>query len=435
MTAATALTTGLPDRITDLAQLYRDLHQHPELSFQEERTAALVAARLTAAGFEVTTGVGKMGVVGVLRNGDGPTVLLRADMDALPVEEIDKVPYRSRATGVGPDGVVGPVMHACGHDAHVTALVGAADQLAALREHWSGTVLAVFQPAEEVGAGAQAMLDDGFLERFPRYDVALGQHITSAPSGHLYALPGVFMAAADSLRVTVFGRGGHGSMPQATVDPIVVAAAIVLRLQTIVSREIAATDVAVVTVAAIRAGSKENVIPAEAELKLNIRTFDPDVRERVLAAVERIVKGEAAVAGVPREPAIEPINDFPLLVNDEDATARVVAAFIETFGDDHVHETTRKPGSEDFGCFGTAAGVPSVFWNFGGFDPGLYPEGPERPHLAVAAGRAPGNHAPEFVPTGIEPTLQRATEALLTAAAIWLTDAFGPSPGSGKPLC
>ncbi|MEU6643372.1 amidohydrolase [Saccharomonospora sp. NPDC046836] len=421
MTRAAALSAGLSDRIAELAELYRDLHEHPELSFQEQRTAALVAARLTAAGFEVTAGVGGTGVVGVLRNGAGPSVLLRADMDALPVGEADRVPYRSRATAAGPDGIVGPVMHACGHDAHVTALLGAADQLAARRDHWSGTVLAVFQPAEEIGAGARAMLDDGFLDRFPRYDVALGQHITSAPSGHLYARPGVFMAAADSLRVTVFGRGGHGSMPQATVDPIVIAAAIVLRLQTIVSREIAATDVAVVTVGAIRGGSKENVIPAEAELKLNIRTFDADVRRRVLAAVERIVKAEAAAAGAPREPEIAPINDFPLLVNDEDTTRKVVAAFTESFGEDQVHETGRKPGSEDFGCFGTAAGVPSVFWNFGGFDPALYPEGPDLPQRAVAAGTAPGNHSPEFVPTEIEQTLQRATEALLTAAAIWLS--------------
>ncbi|MFF5986418.1 amidohydrolase [Prauserella flavalba] len=420
MSPAADLFTGLAERMPELTAVYEDLHEHPELSFQEERTAALVARRLAAAGFDVTTRVGGTGVVGVLRNGDGASVLLRADMDALPVREIERVPYRSDATAVNPDGDTVPVMHACGHDTHVTALLGAAAQLAARREHWSGTVLAVFQPAEEIGAGARAMLDDGFLDRFPRYDVALGQHITSAPSEHLYALPGVFMAAADSLRVTVFGRGGHGSMPQATVDPIVIAASIVLRLQTIVSREIAATDVAVVTVGAIKAGAKENVIPAEAELKLNIRTFDPAVRERVLAAVERIVKAEAAAAGAPKEPEIAPINDFPLLVNDDEATGKVIAAFTETFGADHVHDTLRKPGSEDFGCFGTAAGVPSVFWNFGGFDPALYPDGPARPQPAVAAGTAPGNHSPEFVPTGVEPTLRRATEALLTAAAVWL---------------
>jgi amidohydrolase len=421
-----ALTTGLPARTDALELLYRDLHEHPELAFQEERTAGVVAARLAAAGAEVTTGVGGTGVVGVLGNGSGPTVLLRADMDALPIREVDEVPYRSRATAPDPDGGgTVPVMHACGHDTHVTALVGAVEQLAARREDWSGTVLAVFQPAEEIGAGARAMLADGFLDRFPAFDVALGQHISSAPSGHLYLRAGVFMAAADSFRITVHGRGGHGSTPQNTVDPIVIAASIVLRLQTIVSREIAADDVAVVTVGAIHAGHKENVIPAEAELKVNIRTFDPDVRRRVLAAVERIVAAEAAAAGAPRPPEIAPISDFPLLTNDDGATAAVLDAFTAEFGADQVHEASRKPGSEDFGCFAAAAGVPSVFWNFGGFDPARFPEGPDRPHLATAAGLAPGGHSPEFVPTGVRPTLHRATAAMLTAAGAWLAPRDG----------
>jgi hippurate hydrolase len=410
----------LDDRIPDLELLYRDLHEHPELSFQEERTASVLAARLAAAGLEVTTGVGKTGVVGVLRNGEGPTVLLRADMDALPVQEIEKVPYRSRATGVDPDGVPTPVMHACGHDTHMTALIGAVEQLVANRDAWSGTVLAVLQPAEEVGSGAQAMLDDGFLDRFGPFDVALGQHITSAPSTHVYLCPGVFMAAADSLRVTVHGRGGHGSAPHTTVDPVVLAASIVLRLQTIVAREVAPNEVAVVTVAAIHAGRKENVIPASAELKLNVRTFDPEVRERVLAAITRIVDAEAEAAGAPRPPEIAPINGFPLLRNDVATTEAVRAAFTEAFGAGHVHETTPKTGSEDFGLFAEAAGVPSVFWNFGGFDPALYPDDPAHPHPAVASGRAPGGHSPEFVPTVVAPTLHRAVEALLTAAAIWL---------------
>jgi amidohydrolase len=413
------LSGGLEHRIPDLELLYRDLHEHPELSFQEERTAAVLAARLVAAGLDVTTGVGKTGIVGVLRNGDGPTVLLRADMDALPVREVEKVPYRSRATGVDPDGVTTPVMHACGHDTHMTALIGAVEQLAAHRDAWSGTVLAVLQPAEEVGGGAMAMLDDGFLERFPRFDVALGQHITSAPSTHLYVCPGVFMAAADSLRVTIRGRGGHGSSPQNTIDPVVVAASTVLRLQTIVSREVAPDEVAVVTVAAIHAGRKENVIPAEAELKLNVRTFDPDVRERVLAAITRIVNAEAAAAGAP-EPEIAPINGFPLLRNDVEATNRITTAFTDAFGAEFVHEATPKTGSEDFGAFAEAARVPSVFWNFGGFDPALYPGDPAHPQAAVAAGLAPGGHSPEFVPTVVGPTLRRAVEALLTAAAIWL---------------
>jgi hippurate hydrolase len=423
MSVPSPLTAGLAERLPELTAIYRDLHANPELSFQEERTAGVVAARLTEAGFEVTTGVGGTGVVGVLRNdngGTGGSVLLRADMDALPVAEADRVPYRSTVIATGPDGELSPVMHACGHDTHVTSLLGAAAQLSARRADWSGTVLAVFQPAEEIGAGSRAMLDDGFLDRFPRYDVALGQHVISGPVGHLWVRPGVFMAAGDSLRVTVFGRGGHASAPQATVDPIVIAASIVLRLQTIVSRELAATDVAVVTVGAIRAGAKENVIPAEAELKLNIRTFDARVRERVLAAVERIVTAEAAAAGAPRPPEIAPINDFPLLVNDEAAARRVITAFAESFGAEVVHEPSMKPASEDFGRFGAAAGVPSVFWNFGGFDQAHYPD-PAQPALAVAAGGAPGNHSPDFVPDAVDAALLRGTEALLTAASLWLT--------------
>ena len=420
MAARGSLIIGLDERLADLEALYQDLHEHPELSFQELRTAALMAERLAAAGFEVTSGVGETGVVGVLRNGDGPGVLLRADMDALPVKEIERVPYRSTVTGVDPDGVTTPVMHACGHDTHMTALVGAVMQLAAHRDTWSGTVIAVCQPAEELGSGARAMLDDGFLDRFPPFDIALGQHIASAPSTHLYGRPGVFMAAADSLRVTIYGRGGHGAVPQASIDPIVIASSIVLRLQTIVAREVSPNDVAVVTVASIHAGSKENVIPAEAELKVNVRTFDPEVRAHVLEAIARIVRHEAAAAGAPREPVIAPINDFPLCVNDVEATNQVMAAFADAFGETYVHETDPKAGSEDFGCFAQAAGVPSVFWNFGGFDPGLYPEDPTRAQAAVTAGKAPGNHSPEFVPTGLEPTLRRAVEAMLTAAAIWL---------------
>jgi amidohydrolase len=409
------LRTGLDGRLSDLEALYQDLHEHPELSFQEERTATVMARRLAAAGFEVTTGVGKTGVVGVLRNGDGPGVLLRADMDALPVKEIELVGYRSSATGVDPDGVTTPVMHACGHDTHMTALIGAVEQLVAHRDSWSGTVIAVCQPAEELGSGARAMLDDGFIDRFPPFDVALGQHISAGPRGHLFTRPGVFLSAADSLRITIHGRGGHAAKPHAAIDPVVIGASIVLRLQTIVAREVAPNDVAVVTVASFQAGSKENVIPAEAELKVNVRTFDPEVRARVLDAIARIVRHEAAAAGAPREAEIAPINDFPLCVNDVEATKQVMEAFSDTFGGEYVHEIGRESGSEDFGCFAQAAGVPSVFWMFGGFDPES-----NRANTPATSGRAPGNHSPEFVPTRLQPTLKRAVEALLTAAAIWL---------------
>ena len=308
----TRLATGLDGRLEAVAALYRDLHAHPELAFAEHRTAALVAERLTAIGLEVTTGVGGTGVVGVLRNGAGPTVLLRADMDGLPIAEDDTVAHRSRDTGVDADGATVPVMHACGHDTHMAALVGALECLAADRAGWSGTVLAVMQPAEEVGGGSRAMLADGFLERFGPFDVALGQHVTSAPAGHLYARGwGVHGRRRQPARDRA--RPGRPRLdPHATVDPVVIAAAIVLRLQTIVSREVAPADSVVVTVGSLHAGSKENIIPDRAELKINIRTFDPDVRARVLAAVDRIVRAEAAAAGAPAEPGHRAAHRLPV---------------------------------------------------------------------------------------------------------------------------
>jgi hippurate hydrolase len=273
--AAVSVLGGLGGTLGDLEALYEDVHSHPELSMQEERTAALAAERLEAAGFDVTTGVGKTGVVGLLENGAGPTVMLRADMDALPVQEQTGLDYASTAAGV---------MHACGHDMHVAWLAGAAAQLSAARGGWQGTLLTVFQPAEETAAGAQAMIDDGLFDRFAKPDVILGQHVMPSPAGSIGTRSGVITSAADSFEIRMFGRGAHGSMPEASVDPVVMAAATVLRLQTIVSREVAAAQSAVVTIGALQAGTKENVIPDEAVIKLNVRTFDEGVRRRVLDA-------------------------------------------------------------------------------------------------------------------------------------------------------
>ena len=245
------------DLLLDLEGVYADIHAHPELSMQETRTAGVAADRLGAAGFDVTPGVGKTGVVGVLRNGDGPTLMLRADMDALPVREETGLPYASTQTATDGTGTHVPVMHACGHDMHVTWLIGAATVLAQTRADWKGTLMPVFQPAEETGAGAQAMIDDGLLTRFPKPDVVLGQHVMVGPAGTVGGRSGVITSAADSLQIRMFGRGAHGSMPQAAIDPVVMAAATVLRLQTIVSREIAATDAAVVTIGALQAGPKK----------------------------------------------------------------------------------------------------------------------------------------------------------------------------------
>src|SRR5215468_4851372 len=268
-----------------LEALYKDVHSHPELSMQETRTAGLAADWLRAAGYEVTAGVGKTGVVGLLRNGTGPTVMLRADMDALPVEEATALPYASKVRATDRDGKTVPVMHACGHDMHVAWLVGATTLLAQARDTWRGTLMAVFQPAEETGEGAQAMIDDGLFHRFPKPDVVFGQHVMVGPAGTIGGRAGVITSAGDSPQIRLFGRGAHGSMPQASIDPVVMAAATVMRLQTIVSRELAAAEAAVVTIGSLQAGTKENVIPDEAVIKLNVRSFDEGVRKRVLAAI------------------------------------------------------------------------------------------------------------------------------------------------------
>src|SRR5208283_902387 len=275
--------------------------------------------------------VGKTGVVGLLRNGDGPTVMLRADMDALPVQEATGLPYASKVTATDTTGKSVPVMHACGHDMHVTWLIGTAKLFAKSRDAWKGTLMTVFQPAEETAQGAQAMIDDRLFTRFPKPAVVLGQHVMVGPAGAVAGRTGAITSAADSLQIRLFGRGAHGSMPQASIDPVVMAAATVMRLQTIVSREVAAAESAVVTVGALQAGTKENVIPDEAIIKLNVRTFDAGVRARVLAAIERIVNAEAAASGAPRPPEIRTLDRYPLNVNDPEASARVADAFRRHF--------------------------------------------------------------------------------------------------------
>jgi hippurate hydrolase len=412
--------------LPDLESLYKDVHSHPELSMEEERTSALAADRLRAAGYEVTTGVGKTGVVGLLRNGDGPTVMLRADMDALPVEEATGLPYASKVTAQDGEGKTVPVSHMCGHDIHLTWLVGATGLLAAARATWRGTLMAVFQPGEETAQGARAMIDDGLFERFPRPEVILGQHVMVGPAGTVAGRAGAITSAADSLQIRLFGRGAHGSMPQASIDPVVMAASTVLRLQTIVSREIAASDAAVVTVGALQAGTKENVIPDEAVIKLNVRTFDPGVREHVLAAIERIVKAEAAASGAPREPEITTLDRYPLNVNEAEASRRVVDAFRGYFGTERVRETGPAPASEDFGSFGSEWRSPSVFWFVGGTDPDVYAKAKKANRL----NELPVNHSPRFAPV-LHPTLRTGVEALVVATGAWLSGgARRGSPGS-----
>jgi hippurate hydrolase len=402
--------------LSDLEALYKDVHAHPELSMRETRTAGLAAERLRAAGYDVTTGVGKTGVVGLLKNGDGPTVMLRADMDALPVKEATGVPYASMVQATDGEGRMVPVMHACGHDMHVAWLVGATTLLARARAAWHGTLMAVFQPAEETAAGAQAMIDDGLFKRFPKPDVVLGQHVMVGPAGMVGGRAGAITSAADSLQIRLFGRGAHGSMPQASIDPVVMAAATVLRLQTIVSREVAAAESAVVTVGALQAGTKENVIPDEAIIKLNVRTFDEGVRKRVLAAIERIVNAEAEASGAPRPPEITPLDRYPLATNDPDATRRVVKAFDRYFSAERIRETGPASASEDFGSFGAEWHVPSVFWFVGGTDPETY----AKAKAATRLNEVPANHNPRFLPV-LHPTLETGVETLVVAARAWLS--------------
>ncbi len=403
--------------LPDLEALYKDVHSHPELSMQETRTAGLAADRLRTAGYEVTTGVGKTGVVGLLRNGEGPTVMLRADMDALPIQVATGLPYASEATATDREGKTVPVSHMCGHDMHVTWLAGATKLMAESKTSWRGTLMAVFQPAEETGEGAQAMIDGGLFKRFPKPDVILGQHVMVGPSGTVTGRAGAITSAADSLQIRLFGRGAHGSMPQASIDPVVMAASIVLRLQTIVSREVAAAEAAVLTVGVLQAGTKENVIPDEAIIKLNVRTFDAGVRKRVLAAIERIASAEAAASGAPRPPEITTIDQYPLNVNNQDAAKRLADAFREHFGAERVRETGPAPASEDFGSFGAEWHVPSVFWFVGGTDPETYAKAKE----ANKINELPVNHSPKFAPV-LHPTLRTGVEALIVAARAWLPD-------------
>src|SRR6201996_1147444 len=415
LNSASVVLTTLGKLLPDLEPLYKDIHAHPELSMHETRTAGIAADKLRKAGYEVTTGVGKTGVVGLLRNSEGPTVMLRADMDALPIAESTGLAYASKASATDAEGNAVPVGHMCGHDMHVAWLVGAAKLLSQKRDAWKGTLMAVFQPGEETAQGAQAMIDDGLLKRFPTPDVVLGQHVMVGPAGTVAGSAGPITSAADSLQIRLFGRGAHGSMPQASIDPIVMAASVVLRLQTIVSREVAANDAAVVTVGVLQAGTKENVIPDEAIIKLNVRTFDTGVRKHVLAAIERIVNAEAEASGAARKPEITPLDRYPLNVNDETASNRIAAAFRGYFSADRVKHTRPAPASEDFGCFGTAWQVPSVFWFVGGNDPQSYAK-------AKAAGKLnelPVNHSPKFAPV-LHPTLETGVEALVVGALAWL---------------
>jgi len=394
------------DLLTRLRGLYRELHQQPELSLEEHKTAERIEAELASFDVEVQR-IGGTGVVAILRNGTGPTVLARADTDALPVAEQTGLDYASEVEGA---------MHACGHDMHVATLLGAIEVLANNTEAWSGTYIGLFQPAEETAQGAQAMIDDGLVEKLPTPDVALSQHVMPTEAGTIGTSPGPVLSAGDSLKITVYGRGAHGSMPHNSVDPVVLASSIVMRLQTIVSRETQPGQFAVVTVGALNAGSKSNIIADRAELLLNLRTYDAALREQIMAAIERIVRAECQAAGSPQEPEFEYYDQFPLTDNDPTVNAKVTEAFTEHFGADAVYETKPYTASEDFSRIPNAFGIPYAYWFVGSVEPEKYRRAVEQ---GTVSQDIPANHSPFFAPE-IDPTLEIGIRTQVVAALAYL---------------
>lgn len=402
----------------EIEKLYMDLHRNPELAFQERRTAATLAERVKALGYEVTTGVGGTGIVAILRNGPGPVVMLRTELDALPIEEKTGLPFASTATTKNAAGEAVPVSHMCGHDLHMSAWAGTAELMAKSRENWHGTLMLVGQPAEEIVAGATRMLGDGLFTRFPKPDYALGMHVDhTLPAGVIGFHPGYFRANTTGLDVTVYGKGGHGAYPRNAIDPVVIAARIVLALQTIVSRENNPFDPAVITVGSIHGGSASNIIPDLVKLQITVRSLDPAVHKRLLAAIERQAKGEALAANAPKEPLIATSSNTDAVYNDPELTQRMVVAARASLGADRVVEMSASMGGEDFSQFGLA-GVRSVLLHVGAVDAAKLAES-EKTGVPV-----PGVHSPLWAPVR-EPTIKAA---ILAETAI-LLDLLGGGEG------
>jgi amidohydrolase len=388
----------------DARALYLDIHQNPELSSHEIQTAAKLAGRLRDLGFTVTEHVGGTGVVAILKNGAGPTVMLRTELDGLPVEEKTGLAYASKVRSKDDAGRDVSVMHACGHDVHMASLFGTAAVMARSKDTWHGTLILIGQPAEETITGAKRMIEDGLMTRFPKPNVALALHVgNELPAGKVGLGPGYRFSNADSLRITIYGKGGHGSMPNSTIDPIVIAARTVVALQTIVAREVKPGEVAVVTIGYIQAGTKNNIIPDQAELGLTVRSYKPEVRKQVLAAIERITKAEATAAGAPRQPKIEHYEATDAVYNDPALSQRLEGVLESTLGKDNVVVEDPGMASEDF-SFLTAQGVPSFYFSLGGANPTKYAE-------AKAAGtNLPSNHSSLFAPD-VDPTLHTGIES------------------------
>ncbi len=389
--------------------LYTDLHRNPELSLHEEKTSAKLAERMRKLGYDVTTNVGGFGIVAILKNGPGPTLMIRTDMDALPVREQTGLPYASHVTTHDDSGAEVAVMHACGHDVHMATWIGTATILAKSKDLWHGTLMFIGQPAEERIVGAKMMLDAGLFQKFPKPDVALAIHDhDKTPAGTVGIVPGYMMANADAVDVTIYGRGGHGAYPQSTVDPIVIAARTIVALQTIVARENDPLDPAVITVGSIHGGTKHNIIPDEVKLQLTVRSYKPEVRDRLIAAIERITKAEAAAALAPKEPVIKVVESTKATYNDPALTERVGTALRAALGADNVLQPAPEMGAEDFSEF-VGAGVPGVYLWVGAVAPAKYADwkagGPPLPTV----------HSSLFAPDR-EPTLRTAMLAESLAA-------------------
>ena len=403
LTAVQKILSDLDETQAEREKQYKYFHQHPELSMKENHTAQTIIDILCKAGIE-TKRVGKTGVVAEIKNGEGPVVAMRADIDALPIKENSGKDYTSTVSTQDENGKTVGVSHACGHDFHISSLLGA---LKAFNEHkdaWRGTYIGVFQPGEETAQGAKDLVENGITSMIAKPDVYLGQHVLGAiPAGTVGIRSGAFLTTAASIRVHIFGKGSHGSMPELSVDPVVVASSIVLKLQTIVSRELAAKDYAIVTVGALNAGSKSNIIPDDAELLINTRTYSEDTQEFVHNAIERIVRGECELARCPKKPEFTYYDRYPLTNNDQNSSLRVRKAFDEYFGEDSV-DISRASASEDFSIIANAFKTPYAYWGLGGF---------------ADMQNAPGNHNPAFAPD-LQPTLNRGLEAAVVAACAWL---------------
>ena len=407
--AKDAALAGIDAIYPELDALYIDLHQNPELSGQESKTATKLADRLRRLGYEVTTGVGGHGIVALMRNGDGPTVMLRTDMDALPVEEKTGLPYASKVSAPGPSGTMVPVMHACGHDVHMSSLIGAATLLARMKDRWKGTLMLIGQPAEETLSGAEAMIKDGLFTRFPKPTYAVAIHDTNIlPAATVGYSSGYLLANLNTVSITIHGRGGHGAYPNRTIDPIVIAARTILSLQTIVARENNPLDPAVVTVGSIQGGTKANIIPNDVTMLLTVRSYKEEVRKRLLSAIERIAKAEAAAANAPQEPTIKILETAVATYNDPGLTKRLVKVLSAGLGESNVRETPPQMGSEDFSLYGQA-GVTAVLLWVGAVEPKKFAQ-------AKASGATlPGPHSSLFAPER-EPTIRTGVSVLTLAA-------------------